>query len=389
MKRNTIIAALVGLLVSIQGLAWGQYPGVGPSGPYQAAPNMWAGPAPGAMQAGPYAGPNGPIAGPYAPNGAPVAMDGGNPVGDACQNCGSCLPTWDIYVDALFLTPRNATVPYGVIFNGPAEMPPPGAVIQVAPPGELLPTYTGGIRGGLMVALDECNSIGVNYLHFENHLYDQISTDIYQIRSLVSQPSTWLSNETSDWSTAAAQQHIILDVAEVNYKWTMYNDSYTTLSVLTAGRYGSFVQRFGVEFAGNGTEDVNTNIHFEGGGMRLGLECLETGKLGFSFYGRGSFSCLAGSFRSSYVQSESFAGTVVDTGYRDQRLVPIIDLEAGVSWTSPGEHVRLSCGFLMSSWFNVIKTTDLIQAVQQNNFDNIGSSTMTFDGLTARVELRF
>ena len=195
--------------------------------------------------------------------------------------------------------------------------------------GQLLPTYTTGIRGGLMAALDDCNSIGVSYLHYENDVYDQISTDIYQIRSLVSQPSTWLDNATSDWSAAAAQQHIILDVAEINYKWMMFNDNCTTLSVLAAGRYGSLEQRFGVAFTGNGEEDVNTNLHFEGGGLRLGLECTEAGRLGFSFYGRGSVSCLAGSFRSSYVQSTAFAGNVVDTGFRDERIVPILDCRGG------------------------------------------------------------
>ncbi len=388
MKRKTMIAAIAGFLASISCAAWGQYPGGAPTGPYpgmQGMPGM-----PGA--AGPYAGPNGPMAGPYGPTAAPVAMGdgGGMGMGEACQQgCHNGLPTWDISVDALFLSPRNATVPYGVIFNGPADLPPPGAVIQVAPPGEILPTYTAGIRGSLMVALDDCNSLGCSYLHYENDVYDQISTDIYQIRSLVSQPSTWTSNAVSDWSTAAAQQHIILDVAEIDYKWLVFNDNCTTVSLVAAGRYGSLKQQFGVVFTGNGEEDVNTYLQFEGGGGRLGIECTEAGRLGFSFYGRGSASCLAGSFRSSYVQAEAFAGNVVDTGYRDERLVPILDFEAGVSWTGPNNHVRLNCGFLVSSWFNVIKTTDLIQAVQQNNFGSLPSTTMTFDGLTASIELRF
>ena len=160
------------------------------------------------------------------------------------------------------------------------------------------------------------------------------------------------------------------------------------MSLLTAARYASLQQRFDAEFIGVGEQDLNTNIHFEGGGLRLGLERTENAKLGFSFYGRASASLIAGSFRSTYVQSTPFAGDVVNTGYHDDRIVPIVDLEAGVSWTSPNGHLRLSTGILFSSWFNVVKTTDLVEAVQQNNFNNL-SSTMTFDGLTSSAELRF
>jgi hypothetical protein len=43
---------------------------------------------------------------------------------------------------------------------------------------------------------------------------------------------------------------------------------------------------------------------------------------------------------------------------------------------------------MLSGWFNVVRTDQFISAVQQNNFVGLGD-TLTFDGFTGRIELRF
>jgi hypothetical protein len=48
---------------------------------------------------------------------------------------------------------------------------------------------------------------------------------------------------------------------------------------------------------------------------------------------------------------------------------------------------------MYSGWYNVVKQNEFISAVQDNNFVSNGISTydsaITFDGLTARVEVRW
>ena len=69
-------------------------------------------------------------------------------------------------------------------------------------------------------------------------------------------------------------------------------------------------------------------------------------------------------------------------------MVPIIETEFGVSWTSCRGCLRLSAGYESSYWFNVIDTAEFIQAVQNRVFTN-ASQTIAFTGLVGRVEARW
>ena len=68
--------------------------------------------------------------------------------------------------------------------------------------------------------------------------------------------------------------------------------------------------------------------------------------------------------------------------------MPILDFELGLAWVSPREHVRISAGYLVQAWFNSITSESWINSVQNGSY-NPGSNTVTFDGLTARGEIRF
>ena len=63
-------------------------------------------------------------------------------------------------------------------------------------------------------------------------------------------------------------------------------------------------------------------------------------------------------------------------------------VESCLAWVSQQERVRLSAGYMISAWFNSVTSRGWIDAVQARTY-NPGSETITFDGLTARAELRF
>ncbi len=78
----------------------------------------------------------------------------------------------------------------------------------------------------------------------------------------------------------------------------------------------------------------------------------------------------------------------VDTGWKAGRIVPTFDLELGGGIYLPGGTLQATVGYVFSAWTNVVKTEDWINAVQTNDFRDMGD-TITFDGIVARVEGRF
>jgi hypothetical protein len=163
------------------------------------------------------------------------------------------------------------------------------------------------------------------------------------------------------------------------------------------GRYAKLDQDFSARFIGFGAlpsrEDVLTNIDFSGAGIRIGLEGeFPSQRNGFLVYAKGYSSFLAGEFKSSFRQTNNDAiaplGLIVNTSRKDDRIVPILDLEVGLGWRSAADRWRFSAGYLFSAWFNVVSNEELIRAVHTGRVSGV-DDTLTFDGLVARAELRF
>jgi hypothetical protein len=69
-------------------------------------------------------------------------------------------------------------------------------------------------------------------------------------------------------------------------------------------------------------------------------------------------------------------------------VVPILDLELGVGWTSKSGRLKLNVGYMISSWFNMVKTEEFIHAVHLNDFNDL-DDVLSFDGLVGQAELSF
>ena len=94
---------------------------------------------------------------------------------------------------------------YGVVFNNNPpqgatwERPGDGTPIQLAEPGVASIDFHPGFRVGFAKSLDECNAVVATFTHYEGEDRNSISTNQFLIRSMVSQPATWVSNAESDW----------------------------------------------------------------------------------------------------------------------------------------------------------------------------------------------
>jgi hypothetical protein len=66
----------------------------------------------------------------------------------------------------------------------------------------------------------------------------------------------------------------------------------------------------------------------------------------------------------------------------------MLDYELGVAWTSTQGNLRLAVGYMVSYWFNAVTTPVFIDAVQADNYADVGD-TITFDGAVGRIEWIF
>ena len=89
-----------------------------------------------------------------------------------------------------------------------------------------------------------------------------------------------------------------------------------------------------------------------------------------------------------YSQVNSFNGVEAMTSWNAGRIVPALELEAGAGWIGVNRHLRLSAGYRMVAFFNMVKTDQWIRGVQNHDFTSM-DGTLTFDGLVARAEWLF
>lgn len=294
----------------------------------------------------------------------------------------------------LFLRPRNAEVAYALPIDGPV-LPVLGNEVPIGATAVVDFGYDPGFRAGGSWCLTAESSIAVQYTQFSSNASDSASINPADgvLRSLVTHPLG--ANSATDSLDANAASSIDYKLIDGDYRGQIVGrESCETmcasaLNFIIGGRYVTMDQDFGSNFIAAETTSVNTNIDFNGGGIRLGLEGEQhRTSRGLFVYGRGVTNLLVGEFDASYRQSNTFAGTQAFTDWSAGRVVPVLDLEAGIGWVGPMRRLKLTAGYMVSAWFNVVTTDEFIQAVQRSNFVD-PSGTLTFDGLTSRVTWDF
>jgi hypothetical protein len=159
------------------------------------------------------------------------------------------------------------------------------------------------------------------------------------VRALTVFPGT-KNVDFTDESTSASHD-LDFQLADANYEALFINSDRRRIGLLAGAVYGQLQQDFSASYPFSppeGTTSVVMHVDFHGAGIQVGLEGEQRiwRKLGFCVYGRGMSRFLCGQFRSSYLQTNEFNGVEVTTSIKDARIVPLLDLEIGVSWISEG-----------------------------------------------------
>jgi hypothetical protein len=293
-----------------------------------------------------------------------------------------------VFGEFTYWQPRNAEVAFAVPQDG---LVVPGST-PTGPVGAADPGFSPGFRAGVFFGLGPDSRVTGTYTWFHN-VADATATatapDV--INPLVLFPGTFNAGFTAQEASARLEtnfQLIDIDYQVVarccNQYWWGYS---------LGGRYARLEQYFNATYPfapPDGTTTLDTDVTFEGIGPRVGLEGerIIFPRFGLRAYGKTAASFVVGKFQSDYTQENQFNGVEVNTSLKSDRIVPILDLEIGLAWLSPGERIRISGGYMVAAWFNSITTSSWIDSVNDLSFQP-GSSTLTFDGLTARAEVRF
>ncbi|MGA2616933.1 MAG: Lpg1974 family pore-forming outer membrane protein [Thermoguttaceae bacterium] len=307
----------------------------------------------------------------------------------ACDGCGC----WQAFGGLLYLAPRNAGIEYAVPVNS-AIPAPPAPPVQEGHTAAVDPDFKPGFFIGAGTMLDACSSVSVTWTHYENGSNDSIlPTGATVLWSMVMNPSA--TDARSAWTSASAHESLDFDFADIDYRYIFLANDSGSADILVGGRYANLKQKFNSKFDSLIEDTVDSNVNFEGAGLRVGLEAeRNVGQRLFFVYGKTSASFLGGEFHADYLNTSTGLGgpIVAQTTLSEARLVSIVDLELGVGWASPGGRLRASLGYVVSSWMNVAKPADVIAGVQANQYrelDKLNESGLIFDGLVARTEFRW
>ncbi|HUY91365.1 MAG TPA: Lpg1974 family pore-forming outer membrane protein [Pirellulales bacterium] len=299
-----------------------------------------------------------------------------------CNTC--CDPFWahrsGAFFDFLYLRPRNADVAYALPRNGvdPATAVPYGAVATANP------NFGAGFRLGSTYAIDRCSSLQLTYTYFQSNANGSAFTNPpLSMHSLVTDPHTYTA--ASDSLASLSRYHIGFQLVDLDYRRLIAAGNNWSVNYAVGTRYAHLSQLFREsQPIGPGQTNVGSNINFDGAGARAGLMGKrKAANSGLMMYGKGFVDILAGNFRSNYLQVNNFQQTQVWTSWKDFRPVPILEFELGAGWQSADGRFQFRGGYYFASWFNTVSTSNYVQAVQTNNYVNIGNA-ITFDGLVLR-----
>lgn len=321
--------------------------------------------------------------------------DGMGCASDCCDpiSCGPCrrVPCVTGYVDWLYLQVTDADVSHAQQQNGIGG----AGTVPFGDIGTVEQDFNSGVRTGITFACDECSSIGASYTYFESDAFNSLNPPFIEggggaVGSLVHHPGAAI---TASSGPVDAIYDVDFQLADLVYRHVWLQNNCYSLHYLVGAQFGHLEQEFaqsGIFSGGSaGTIDTYTDIDFDGGGLKVGVDGERRIGGGFLAYGRLTAAALSGRFRSQYDMINSTTDVLLaQANWDDDRVISQVEYELGIGWTNSSECFRVSAGYMFSHWGNVVTTSELIDAVQADNYTDVGD-TISFDGLVMRVEFRY
>ena len=306
------------------------------------------------------------------------------------ESCGECFEFWEhrnaVWGEFLYLRPRGADVTYATPVDGTLATSVPVGPQAVADFG-----FNSGFRIGGSKAIDRCSSFTGNYTWYQAEASDSVSLPGGGsfLRADTVHPSTL--NVAADSLAARAISNFNMQSVDLNYRAIIWGGDNYAVNYLIGVKYARIEQQFGATYSILGTTNVSTNVDFNGVGPRFGLEGERLlGNCGLLLYSKANVNFLMGSSSANYLQTNIFTGIQAQTGLRETRIVTVPEFELGGGWQSCNGCFRLTAGYYVAAWFNMMTTPEYLSTVREspNSFER-QVKTLTLDGLNVRAEWRF
>jgi hypothetical protein len=249
------------------------------------------------------------------------------------------------------------------------------------------PDYQPGFRVGFASPISDATSLGAEYTFFESQTEDWVVARQHVLHPLLRHPAQGAT--PAAYREAGASFDVDFQFADAVYRMILLKGPRGELNFIGGGCYAHEKQVYRSLFRIPEVEFVGTDIVFDGGGIRVGLEGERiAANSGWLSYFRSSARFVAGEFDCTFAQGTDEFPNVIRTRWDGGRVVSILDLELGIGWASPKRCCVLTAGWMFNGWFNTVNTHEWIQAVQTNNFVGL-SDSLTFNGLVAKAEVRW
>jgi hypothetical protein len=299
---------------------------------------------------------------------------------------------WSVFAEAMWIHPTGADVAHAQQQNGIGG----AGTVPFGEIGVADPSYDIGFRLGGEVRLAADAGVFASYTFFEGDAMSSVSAPNIPggggaVGSLVHHPGAAI---TGSVGPVDASYDIDFQLGDVAYRKLLYRNCNQYVSVFAGARFAQLEQDFvqnGIFGGGlGGAIQTATDVEFTGAGPMAGIDgAHQIGVTRFSVYGKALAASLTGQFDSNYrMFNDSTATLLAESMWQDDRIVPMLEYELGVAWTSPQGHLRLALGYMVSYWFNTVTTPVFIDAVQADNYVDVGD-TLSFDGAVGRVEWVF
>jgi major outer membrane protein len=305
-----------------------------------------------------------------------------------CCDCDSCCEQhFRVWGELLYISPRNLNIAFAAPVAGCGSTDVVGPIAQVSPDD----TFTFRVGGEYAV---NCNtSIGLTYsrLHDTEEAVAS-AAEGQELRALVA--ATDLNCiDNGDVLAAGARFRFEYDIIDADVRNVLYSCNNVNVVWLIGARWMRLEQDFESEFVNLGSTFITSNVKMHNGyGPRIGLEG-EIGLCsGLSAYAKGAASFVYGKWDATFDQEDTFVGTQVSTSFKQERVMTMLDFEAGLAWTSCNGCLRVAAGFMVSQWYNAVTVPGVIEAVQNGRFDrheNNLNDLIQIEGGVLRVEFRF
>ncbi len=293
----------------------------------------------------------------------------------------ACGPWGGFFADVefLYLKPSRQGLDFAIV--SPDHNPDPEGSIQSDPWHS-----RAAFRVGAGYRLPEDNwEVGVFYTYLHNDQTGALTAPAGgQLFATQTHPGT-----VEFVNSANADASLSYNVYDLEIGRTMDVSPHFSFRPFGGLRFADINQDFGVLYdGGDANRDiVDSRIKFNGAGVRLGGQADWKVLEHLSLYGRAGGSLMIGDFNVSQIELNNNGATPltnVNESYR--KVVPVLEMGVGVAYHT--DHFRISVGYELTNWFNLIDTPSFVDDVQQGKYQR-NVSDLGVDGLAVKAEVTY